>query len=459
MNINPLYDITFALGKWVWNFSGQITILVMVIWLVSQAFRTKQPSFHYWLWCIVLVRLIVPFSIPVPVGINGFFKDYTGVVYEAVSRKTIDTVPMPFIEERSSGTPSSVTVAATMPVETHVSLTTAELIALAWLSITIALFGVVVFWTLHVRKILAGCTPILKPELLELAERKRKELQIKENIQLLYLNTNMPIGPTVTGLFNPKIMLPREIVEEWTLYEIEPVIVHEMVHIKRKDLIVNWIQILLQIPFFFHPLVWFANARIRATREEICDDISIKLIDNKRKKYSTSILNVLEGIRYEPIFGYADIGFSERKSSLAKRILRVANPHYRSPQPLSFPSIAGIAVIAVISVAIACDSPVESITGNEAPAAKMAAGEGPVEVIKTSTLTVIIREPGKYDINGRMVDDRFFKATLANEIEKTSSKTIIVYVKQNTPDNELMKLLDTIYEIGPVHIGLKTFDE
>ncbi len=454
-----LYDIAHILGRWAWNLSGQIAILVMVIWLVSQVFRSRQPSFHYWLWCIVLVRLMAPFNIPVPVGVNGYFKDYTVVVYEAVSQKTFSSAPVSSSEEISSGMPSSVTVAETMPAETLAPLTTPEKIALAWFAITILLFGAVAFWTLHVSKILAGCTPITKPEVLELAEKKRIELQIKETIQLLYLNTNLPIGPTVTGLFRPKIMLPREIIDEWPLYEIEPVLIHEMVHIKRKDLIVNWIQILLQIPFFFHPFVWYANARIRATREEICDDISIKLIDNKRKKYSTSILNVLEGIRYEPVFGYADIGFSERKSSLAKRILRVANPHYRSPQPLSLSSIFGIAAIAVISVAIACDSPVESITGNTAPAAKIALNEGPVEVVKTSTLTIIIREPGKYDINGQMVDERFFKSTLTKEIEKTSSKTIIVYVKPNTPDNELMKLLDTIYEIGPIHIGLKTIEE
>ncbi|MFC1725440.1 M56 family metallopeptidase, partial [candidate division KSB1 bacterium] len=168
------------------------------------------------------------------------------------------------------------------------------------------------------------CKPVEKEELLVLLENLRKKLSIKRDIKLCYLDSvSGDTGPSVVGIIKPKILIPSWIADRWTADELEPVLLHELAHIKRNDIIVNWIQIIVQAVYFFHPFVWFANRQIRKHREEVCDDLAIANISAERKRYSVSILNVLEGIIDEKRFVFSGIGFTEKKSSLSKRILRI----------------------------------------------------------------------------------------------------------------------------------------
>ena len=52
-------------------------------------------------------------------------------------------------------------------------------------------------------------------------------------------------------------------------------IAHELGHIKRFDVAVNFFQVIAETLFFFHPAVWWLNKRIRADREDCCDDVAI----------------------------------------------------------------------------------------------------------------------------------------------------------------------------------------
>ncbi len=57
--------------------------------------------------------------------------------------------------------------------------------------------------------------------------------------------------------------------------QLEAVIAHELGHIKRFDVAVNFLQMIAETLFFFHPAVWWLNRRIRADREDCCDDVAI----------------------------------------------------------------------------------------------------------------------------------------------------------------------------------------
>jgi len=81
--------------------------------------------------------------------------------------------------------------------------------------------------------------------------------------------------PAVIGLFHPVVLLPVRALTGLTPEQLEAVIAHELAHIKRFDVAVNFFQVIAETLFFFHPAVWWLNKRIRADREDCCDDVAI----------------------------------------------------------------------------------------------------------------------------------------------------------------------------------------
>lgn len=81
--------------------------------------------------------------------------------------------------------------------------------------------------------------------------------------------------PAVIGFFRPIVLLPMRALTGLSLEQLEAVIAHELGHIKRFDVAVNFFQVIAESLFFFHPAVWWLNNRIRADREDCCDDVAI----------------------------------------------------------------------------------------------------------------------------------------------------------------------------------------
>ena len=71
------------------------------------------------------------------------------------------------------------------------------------------------------------------------------------------------------------MLLPVRALTGLSEAQLEAVIAHELGHIKRFDVAVNFFQVIAETLFFFHPAVWWLNKRIRADREDCCDDIAV----------------------------------------------------------------------------------------------------------------------------------------------------------------------------------------
>ncbi len=91
------------------------------------------------------------------------------------------------------------------------------------------------------------------PELLESLDRLTQRLRIRRRVRLLVSATR--IGPAVVGLFRPMIVLPEVIVAGRPASELEPILAHELIHVRRGDLWVGCLQTLTSGLWWFHPLV------------------------------------------------------------------------------------------------------------------------------------------------------------------------------------------------------------
>lgn len=82
-------------------------------------------------------------------------------------------------------------------------------------------------------------------------------------------------APAVVGWFRPIIMLPVNAITGLSDAQLRAVIAHELAHIKRFDAFVNLFQVAAESLLFYHPAVWWLSKRIRAERENCCDDAAI----------------------------------------------------------------------------------------------------------------------------------------------------------------------------------------
>ncbi len=82
----------------------------------------------------------------------------------------------------------------------------------------------------------------------------KKELNIKENVQLIY--TENCDSPFTTGVFSPMIVLPYN--TDYTVEQLDFILRHELTHIKNKDFIVKFIAIAVVALHWFNPICIFA---------------------------------------------------------------------------------------------------------------------------------------------------------------------------------------------------------
>ena len=125
-----------------------------------------------------------------------------------------------------------------------------------------------------------------------LVDKLRHQLGIRTSVKIRVLSR--PVGPAVIGLFRPTILLPAAIVEHKSAAEIEPLVAHELIHIRRGDLWWAALQTLATRLLWFHPLVWLASKMVTRESERSCDEETIAGIGCRPSDYARGLLEVLE---------------------------------------------------------------------------------------------------------------------------------------------------------------------
>jgi beta-lactamase regulating signal transducer with metallopeptidase domain/sporulation protein YlmC with PRC-barrel domain len=110
-------------------------------------------------------------------------------------------------------------------------------------------------------------------------------------------------APAVLGWFRPVVFLPISALTCLSEAQLRAVIAHELAHIRRFDAFVNLFQVAVETLLFYHPAVWWLSRRIRAERENCCDDVALSLCGNPAE-YARA-LALMEESRVAPSFAMA----------------------------------------------------------------------------------------------------------------------------------------------------------
>lgn len=127
--------------------------------------------------------------------------------------------------------------------------------------------------------------------------------------------------PVVIGHLKPVILLPIGVISKLPMAEVEAVLLHELAHIRRNDFLVNFMQKLAEIFFFFNPGLMWVSSLIRIERENCCDDLAISA-SGAKATYVDALISFKEHAIVEPAMTMALFG---KRNVLLQRVMRIVN--------------------------------------------------------------------------------------------------------------------------------------
>src|SRR4029434_11149304 len=122
------------------------------------------------------------------------------------------------------------------------------------------------------------------------------------------------------GIVRPVILVPAGIATGMPSDQLDSLLAHELAHIRRADSLVNLVQALVETLLFYHPAVWWVSGRVRAERENACDDLAVETTGNA-VAYARALLELAEARRSGPSLAVAESG-----GHLWNRIHRLVAP-------------------------------------------------------------------------------------------------------------------------------------
>lgn len=120
------------------------------------------------------------------------------------------------------------------------------------------------------------------------------KLKITQTVK--FLQSTSIKTPVVVGWLKPVILVPTSVFLQMSPLELETILAHELLHIRRLDNLINCLQSLAEILFFYHPCGWWISGVVRREREFACDAAVLETLNAAPFVYATALAN-LEEIR------------------------------------------------------------------------------------------------------------------------------------------------------------------
>lgn len=240
-----------------------------------------------------------------------------------------------------------------------------QVLIIGWL-IGMAIFSIrpILGWWSQ-RKLLRDATGEIPDHLAESIERALKRVGVRRVVRFKLVSSHS--SPMVTGWLRPIVLVPVSMLTTLSPQELDLLIVHELLHVRRHDCFVNAIQVLMETVFFYHPAVWWLSREIHVSREFCCDD-SVSESREERLNYCRALLKLETSRPPKPAFTLA-----AQDGDLLRRIRRLSldvEPSLGCSPVASLASGALVAAIAFVlllapamvenpaSVAVAIEPPV-----------------------------------------------------------------------------------------------------
>ncbi len=306
------------------SFSGILLILAL---LLGKRFLKNKISrqWQYYIWLVVVMRLLLPFGPEVSL---------MGTAYQAVNQAISQAAPFPPQQQSPQNAPGgnfAPTVGAEQHNETVNSpaddVTTAHalqdigvlLINHIWLVWLVAALGLLIrkitIYQGFAQYIKAGLTLVSDIERLDQLSIVAEQSGIKKPIELCV--NPLVSSPLLIGFFHPCIVLPSADIPE---KDFRYIILHELMHYKRRDMFYKWLVQITVCLHWFNPLVHLMSREITKACEFSCDEaVLAKMGSGSAQDYGKTLLDAMAAVgKYKENLGAVTL--SEDKQLLKERL-------------------------------------------------------------------------------------------------------------------------------------------
>ena len=357
-----------ALIALAWNQLWQVTVLIVAIGLITRLACRQRPHLAYLLWMIVLVKCCLPPVWHSPTGIFCWTSPAPAVASPPLEAAPVEAGRGNVLRrDRSEPVSPVMVLSPRIDRPAPASVATSEIIAApldgagdwlaaprqgaigVWLAAWFA--GAVLcvaIWMANGwrwrRRIRRAAVVRSDFNLDQMASRMAWRLKMRRSPRVVVVSES--IGPAVFGLLRPTIVLPEFLVAACPRRRLAAVVAHELVHVRRGDLLIGVWQLAVQAAWWFHPLVWWANREMARERERSCDEEVLAALGGDPADYAQSLLDVLK-LRRQRHFLPAWPGM--RASEITRRrfehIVRSGrSAHARTPRTCWLLAIAALLV-------------------------------------------------------------------------------------------------------------------
>lgn len=220
----------------------------------------------------------------------------------------------------------------------------------------------------------------------EMVRRLSAEFSISKPVTLL--ESALAKSPVVIGFLKPVILMPLSLLSNFSPEQVEAILRHELAHIRRNDYLVNMIQSVAEIIFFFNPSVWWISSLIRDEREHCCDELAINGNMNKRV-FVEALLSFQE---YQLAGRFAQ-GFAGRRYKMLHRVQRIFQINNKTAYPMTKIILTTCVVFAIAGLSAYADfRHQQQVTGNPDSSTKN-------EQVQTSSTDTIPGQPGAFSLS------------------------------------------------------------
>jgi bla regulator protein BlaR1 len=217
-------------------------------------------------------------------------------------------------------------------------------------------------------------------------------LGIRQTITLL--ESGLAKAPMMIGHLKPVVFVPVGLLTALSPAEVEAILIHELAHIKRRDYLVNLLQNLTEIVFFFNPAVLWISTLIRTERENCCDDLALAH-DNNKATYIRALVSCEEYQSSVPPYAMA---FPGAKNTLLHRVKRLVSNRNHSlnlfeKTVLTICLVGAGLFVTAFSISSPVFHPTKAVPGNARPT--VAASKPTDQNPKPERIQVVVTPPAQ----------------------------------------------------------------
>jgi beta-lactamase regulating signal transducer with metallopeptidase domain len=268
-------------------------------------------------------------------------------------------------------------------------------VALVWLAGAMAYVTVLARRCNRFRRVLAASTAA-DNKIAACTRRLAAKVGLKRCPSVRTVEATVP--PLVWSLgLRPVIVLPSRLLAEMSPAHLDALICHELAHVRRRDDLVRWLEVIALVAYWWNPVAWFARRKLREAEEECCDAWVVWAMPTERRSYGEAMLATIEFLSGGPKL-LAPAGSTFAGSFCTRRIEMIMKrnvPHRISWAALGMIVLSAVAVLPLVAQTTSSDG--DESSGERAVAttggARDVADAPPVDDAGTPTDASAVESP------------------------------------------------------------------